>query len=350
MHCRLENISLSGHWEETEEFWVGAKHVFRRAGDKVPDQTMVEWRALRAKEPALFSQLRVWQQPCAVVDSIVWRWQLALEASEYDQAVRVTDTLSAAWSKQSKEAAWLLQQMACPVPEGCTAISQPTDSHLAKPGKDAGRNEKDRQRELMRLSCKARQETVTFESGKKEMMQVALAMQTAMQQLNAKTEVVLAACRSGGWLAYRPDAQGQLQRADEQSWAQVHLETAGRVSAAQLEARYSWLGSSGKPERPDKTDYSKEQHHHLPAVEPAEDDLELEDWLPEHLDEDEQKQAQAAQTHPALRTDADLAAQVAGLTQHQKAHNQTKKTQNLKDKQNKTKQDKGKQAKKDRLS
>ena len=332
-HCRLENICpVSEEWLQSEDFWVGSEHVVRQAGQKAHGSIMPEWRALRRQHPELFSQLRVWQQPCAVVDGVIWRWQLELEASECEQAVRVTDTLSSAWSKQSKEAAWLLQQMGCPVPEGCTAISQPTDTHLAKPGKDAARQKKEDLRELMRLDCQARQVPVSYESGKKEVMQVALAMQAAMQRLNKDKDIVLAACRSGGWLAYRPDAKGQLRRADEEQWAQVHLETAGRVSAEQLKPRYDWLDSSGKPERHLKTDYSKQEHLHLPGREPADEDLELE-VEQTHLSEQEQAVAKAAQTHPALRADAELAAQVAGLTQHQKAEVAREAAQQAKERQ-----------------
>ena len=53
---------------------------------------MIEWRKLRQEHPELFSQLRVWQQPAAVVDQIIWRWQCELEAAEYQQALRCTDT------------------------------------------------------------------------------------------------------------------------------------------------------------------------------------------------------------------------------------------------------------------
>ena len=234
VHCRLENIDpVTDCWIETEDFWVGNNHVVRKAGETAIATIMPEWRELRRKQPELFTEVRVWQQPCAVVDSIVWRWQLDLEASECKGAgaVRVTDTLSAAWSKPSKEAAWLHQQIGVPVPEGCTAICQPTDTHLAKPGKDAGRSQKEQQREAMRLSCQARKVPVSYESGKKEMLEVAVAMQRAMLRLNKDSDVVLAACRAGGWLAYRPDAGGSLRRADEEAWAQAHLETAGRVYA-----------------------------------------------------------------------------------------------------------------------
>ena len=317
VHCRLENISDDGRWVSDEKFTVGSETVERKAGEKVHPSVMKEWRELRQREPGLFTNLRVWQQPAAVVDGIIWRWQCELEAAEYRQSLRTTDTLSAAWSKQGKHATWLLQQLGCPVPEGCTPLCQPTDTHLAKPAKDAGRVMKENLREVMRAAGAQLGQPVSYESGKKEMVQVAVAMQTAMEELNNRTEVVLQSARAGGWLAYRPDGDGKLLHADRQDWAKAHLETAGRVSAEQLGPRYDWLGEGGKPVRTDQTDHSKEQH--LPPVEPDDGDLVLEDWEPDHLTEEEKALATKAQTHPSQRTQDDLQAQIAGLTQYQKA-------------------------------
>ena len=154
-HCRLENIDPeTDTWRQSEDFWVGATHVVRKAGDKVPHTIMPEWRKLRAAEPELFRTLRVWQQPCAMMDAIVWRWQAELEASEYRQLIRITDCCPASWSKQSKEAGFLLNQSQAPVAASCTPLQQPTDTHFAKPAKDAGAQEKERLRELMRLACR----------------------------------------------------------------------------------------------------------------------------------------------------------------------------------------------------
>eukprot|EP00974_Lingulodinium_polyedra_P080366 7785197-Lingulodinium_polyedra.AAC.1 len=114
---------------------------------------MAGWVRLRNEEPSLFASMRVWQQPCAVVDQVIWRWQLAEDAAEHRQAVRVTDCLSAVWSTPSKEAAWLYQQLQAPVAPGCTPLAQPTDTHLAKVAKDAGRKEKERLRHLLRLAA-----------------------------------------------------------------------------------------------------------------------------------------------------------------------------------------------------
>ena len=75
-----------------------------------------------------FANIRVWQQPAATMDSIIWRWQMALEAAEYRQAIRVTDCCPAVWTPIAKHAAWLYQQANAPVAPGCLP---PCNSQLA---------------------------------------------------------------------------------------------------------------------------------------------------------------------------------------------------------------------------
>jgi hypothetical protein len=52
-----------------------------------------------------------------------------------------------------------------------------------------------------------------------------------MVNLNVRTQAVLQACRAGGWLAYRPDKSGKLRKAEEETWAKLHPQAGGRVSA-----------------------------------------------------------------------------------------------------------------------
>ena len=142
-------------------------------------------------------------------------------------------------------------------------------------------------------------------------------MQTAMQDLNTKTEVVLLACRAGGWLAYRPDWLGKLVPAGSQEWAKHHLLTSGRIAATQFVDRLTWLDQSGKPKMFDRTDYSEQQYCHNPGTEPDESDCELED-MQSVLTEQEKKDARVVQTHPKYLPDSDLLLQMTALSQHQK--------------------------------
>ena len=127
---------------------------------------MAGWLALRQKQPDLLATMYVWQQPAAMMDGIIWRWQLALEASEYRQAIRITDCCGSVWTKEGKKAAWLYHQANAPVAPGCTTLQQPTDTHLAKPAKDVGRNKKEELKEVMRLAALRLDKPVQYKSEK----------------------------------------------------------------------------------------------------------------------------------------------------------------------------------------
>jgi hypothetical protein len=258
-----------------------------------------------------------------MVGQVVWRWQLALDASEHRQAVRVTDCLSAVWSKRSKHTAWLLQQMQAPVALGCTPLAQPTDTHLAKAAKDVGRKKKDELRALLRLAALKLKRTVEYCTALREVLLVAQAMHRGMAELSQKTEVVLQAARSCGWLSYRPSpTSGKLVRADTQLWAQVHAEKAGRLSDLHLGTRYDWLDEAGKPIL-DEGNWQKEaeklaedQH---PALRPdlAEDDVCL-DGVNLFNSLADYEEALTALTHPKARLDSATDKQVEQLGWYKK--------------------------------
>ena len=137
----------------------------------------------------------------------------------------------------------------------------------------------------------------------REILLVALAMDQEMRELNTRSETVLQACRAGGWFAYRPDATGQLRRADAETWAQVHQQAAGRVSAEQLSNCSDWQNEAAADHiyNPD------------PQAQPEADCLDLEAEVA-HLETDADIQAAlAASLHPSDRSDALLEKQISEL-------------------------------------
>ena len=346
----MENISADGHWLQDETFCLNGETIFRKAGEAVGATLMKEWRQLRADRPELFHTLRIWAQPAAVVDSIVWRWQLDLEGSEFRAVVRLTDALPAAWTDCSKEACWLLNQLQVCVPKGLTAICQPTDTHFAKPGKDAARSEKERLRSEMAAACHRLGQPTQYLSGKAEVLSVANALHRGMVDLAATRETVVQSLRSGGWLAWRP-LPGGLVKAEEAhdlqgpdpGWASRHLLAAGRVTKAQLVGRYSWLDDDGRPTLSDSAEQDKELAEAAAAQEKArgwrvlppwvrdddicleeqvdcqlETDLALED-AHSYLSEAEEKAFAVCLIHPRARADEDELAELQKLTVWKKA-------------------------------
>ena len=74
-HCRLSNICPEGKWKKTEVFYVAGERKCHLQGKKV-GITMLEWRQLRDNPETahLFEKLDVMQQPAAVTDSVVLKW------------------------------------------------------------------------------------------------------------------------------------------------------------------------------------------------------------------------------------------------------------------------------------
>ena len=304
-----------------ETFNAGGDLIVRKAGEPVPAGLMIGWRQLRLAEPELFHTIRVWQQPCAVVDSIVWRWQTDLEATEYSRLVRVTDCLKAAWSEQSKEAAWLCNQLGVPVASGCTPLQQPTDTHLAKPAKDAGRRRKEELRELMRVAARRDGlDAPTYKTGKRELMTLAIHMHQAMVQLNEKTDVVLQAARGCGWLMYRSDDTGRLKDINRESWAVKHP-VASRLSSQHLQNRMTWVSADGRPSLANATpdehqpvpDWLPDELSRKQEEEPDVCDLELDPFCLFDADSDLKRAAELL-LHPSLRDDSAMEQELAKLT------------------------------------
>jgi hypothetical protein len=68
------------------------------------------YRKLRQQHPELFKKgVLVWQQPAAVVDTVLYHWYQKLEASETRQIVRLVDMLKAGWSDEAQETNFLMQ-------------------------------------------------------------------------------------------------------------------------------------------------------------------------------------------------------------------------------------------------
>ena len=137
------------------------------------------------------------------------------------------------------------------------------------------------------------------------------------------SEVVLQAARSGGWLAYRPDATGGMQRADLEEWAQTHVQAAGRVDEQHLADRYSWLDETGKPTMHTSGKAWQEEAAELgeqQPVEPAEPEADCLNLDAEvgHFDCQEDYQAAlVALLHPSRRQDDQMEQQLTQLGWYQ---------------------------------
>jgi hypothetical protein len=194
---------------------------------------------------------------------------------------------------------------------------------LAQPAKAAANRKKEELRELMRLKALLEQVPVSFKCGPRELMQVATAMQEAMEELNDKSQIVLQACRQSTWLAYRP-VGGRLVPASQQPWARALPMGSSRLNPCQVEQRLSWLSPEGKPLPPSKAS-------EVPALEPSyfeklpgrQEDFNLDFDAVQLVPEEEVEAVQQLQLHPSERT-VKLQSSLEALTSQAKRQSKDK--------------------------
>ncbi|CAE7232296.1 unnamed protein product [Symbiodinium sp. CCMP2592] len=246
-HCRLENISQEGTWIKSECFQVGSQTVRRRAGQRVPGQVMRTWRKLRQTQPHLFDgSVRVWCQPAAVVDSVIYRWQLELESEEHSQAVQLVDMFGGAWTTESMHAAALLQRAQTGIAAGCTGLTQVTDIGFAQPAKAALKRWQEDLKQRMREKARQQKVQCTYKTGPADILEAARQMHARMVQLNETEKTVLRCMRQGGWFHFRPDSEGRLQDCGSQEWCLDFPEGNAKLGSDHLRDRSRWVDKTGK--------------------------------------------------------------------------------------------------------
>ncbi|CAE7738776.1 unnamed protein product [Symbiodinium sp. CCMP2592] len=194
-----------------------------RAGQRVPGQVMRTWRKLRQTQPHLFDgSVRVWCQPAAVVDSVIYRWQLELESEEHSHAVQLVDMFGGAWTTESMHAAALLQRAQTGIAAGCTGLSQVTDIGFAQPAKAALRRWQEDLKQRMREKARQQKVHCTYKTGPADILEAARQMHARMVQLN------------------------ELQDCGSQKWCLDFPEGNAKLGSDHLRDRSRWVDKTGK--------------------------------------------------------------------------------------------------------
>jgi hypothetical protein len=157
-NCRLENISLTGEWIESEQFGVDGKLTTRKAGSKAHPKLMAAWRRLREQRPQLFSQrVRIWGQPQAYMDSLICLWHSRLIRQEVRQCIHQVDMFSGELTDLVRESNFYLHQIKHCIGAKQTAKLQLTDTTVSFPCKAAAQRRKaELRRHLLKKHTKSK--------------------------------------------------------------------------------------------------------------------------------------------------------------------------------------------------
>ena len=202
VHCRISNISESGHWIRSESFSFKGKLVERKAGSSV-GRIMSGFRELRTRRPELFSRLEIYQQPSANVDSVIFTWQQEELAASFVSSVFQRDCFAAAYTTDAGQAMFLSHCIPATVASKMTASLQLTDTDCSKTFKADCREINGRlRREFHERMRKAGLRDV-FKGSTETFMEVLHQAQLRSEDRNAKSEWVLRGARRNLMLSWR---------------------------------------------------------------------------------------------------------------------------------------------------
>ena len=253
VHCRLNNISEDGKWITTEKFIVGGKEKIHFAGKSVGN-VMVAWRKLRTERPYLFEGISLMQQPAAVVDSVITTWTIMEMALKYPCMLWQRDLSGGGgFSLQAKQAMKIAGQVPSWIAGKMTAVLQITDTDQAYLMKCYAEEVKREVRlELEAVAAQAHKE-VSLKCGAFEIMQIIAGALKKLKDTTIQKNVVLAAARRNGILAYRPDMkEKKLVDCSDQPWCRdlPRCGASHRLQKGWVEDRMKWRDAEGKPLEP----------------------------------------------------------------------------------------------------
>ena len=253
-HCRLSNISLAGKWIKDEKFYVGKNLKYHKAGNSVGN-IMKSWRDLRDQRPDLFEGISLMQQPAAVVDSVITTWSIMEMAEKYPSILWQRDLSGGGgFSMQAKQAMRLAGQVPAWIAGKMTACLQITDTDFAFRLKAFATEAKLQMRtQLQASSLQAGMES-GLRCGAFEILKIITDSVKLLKEATVKENLVLAAGRRNGILAWRPDMKAKkLVDCSEQEWCKKLPECGAshRLQRGWVEDRMKWLDSNGTPLEPD---------------------------------------------------------------------------------------------------
>ena len=256
VHCRLDNIDAAGCWAEDEFFHVNGKEVKHLKGASAGN-TMQAWRRLRDSRPDLFRNVQVMQQPAAVIDSVLMKWVLEDQGKRYPCSLWQRDLSGGGgFSLQSQQCMQLIGQVPTWIAGKMTSVLQLTDTDFAFRMKAFAKESKEILLDEMKAKARKAGCAVTLKAGPYELLRIVQECLCKMEAITKKEDLVLAAARRNGLLAWRPDLNsGRLEPAEGQPWCSK-LPKCGdshRLRPAWVEDRMKWLDEHGVPKQPEFT-------------------------------------------------------------------------------------------------
>ncbi|CAE7236277.1 unnamed protein product [Symbiodinium sp. CCMP2592] len=237
VHAELSNIDERGLWRTTRTFQYGGQVIQQKAGMSA-GRTLYSWRLLRQRRPELMSEVEVYSQPAAMVDSVIMCWCIARAAETYASSYWIRDCLKSAFTEEAGKARFAAHQLQGVVAAKMTSQLQVTDTDFSSLFKKECLKCMDN---LRYNGQKQTEGSTVWKPSSEDMLTAIVTAQRVLSEKNQRDGWVLASCRRNGFLALRPTKDGFV-RSDEQSWARDLPLGSSRISSAWLTNRLThWI-------------------------------------------------------------------------------------------------------------
>ena len=255
------SLVLHGHWADVsnisdehrflndEALVINGKEVLRQKGQSAGQLAwhLVELRKNSDQARKMMDEFDIYQQPSAVVDRIIFKYQLKKHQARYKASLALRDLYSGCLAEESKLCCALANQLCSYIRGKMTAAQQVTDTDVAFELKAYARVSQQKLRRELRQKAEEEGVKPIYKCGTYEILRVSYEALMMLKEKQHGQKTLLAAARRNGWLSYRPNLRTQqFERADSQEWAKNLPEGSHRLRSSWFSERYTWL-EDGKP-------------------------------------------------------------------------------------------------------
>ena len=148
----MSNIDDEGRFIEDEAFEYAGEAVLRKKGTSARG-LMRSWVQLRRENPQarkLVQEIELMQQPSGFQDSIISKWRIEAQASQYVQKLHSRDINASYLSSSARMASFLSHEVNHFLAGKITAVLQLTDTDVAFSLKAAARRSQEQLRRELR--------------------------------------------------------------------------------------------------------------------------------------------------------------------------------------------------------
>ena len=188
------------------------------------------------------------QQPSGFQDSIISKWRIEGQASQYVQKLHSRDLNASYLSSSARMASFLSHEVNRFLAGKITAVLQLTDTDVAFSLKAAARRSQEQLRRELRQKAIEEDIACVCRCGPYEILRIAHEAFKHCEKQNQEEQTLLKGLRRNGFLAYRPCFESKcLKPVKQEGFFEQLPQGSHRMPRSWVEQRYNFFDEQGVP-------------------------------------------------------------------------------------------------------